>query len=519
MVERSYITVDGNGHTLQGDGNGYGLHLDHLFNVTIKKANIKNFSYGIYLSSSSYTTISENNVTDSETGIYVYGSSRFNNISGNTITANENGVNVYWLPSNNTISGNKITYNDNIGIIVGTDGVGHTIFENEVSNNLGGILVSGISLYNNISRNNVENNRDYGIKLGYYNIVYGNTVRGNRWNGIHITKSYNNISYNEIASNGAGIFLDEKANYNDIRRNDISNNNGNGLYLHGSSGNIISGNIIANNQGKGIELRNSACSNIISENDIEHNSAGILVFAGNNYWPNRIYHNDFVDNTNEAITSDDYANYWTIERHGNYWSDYPGVDSNHDGIGDTPYVIAEGLEFTVVDSCPLMGRFYYELDTPPFEMGDTPVYIITNSTLEGFEYLEANSTIRFYVSSTSSTQLFGFCRVRIPKSLMAPPYAVIVNDGKTEILNFNETIYDTPYASVIYFAYRHSRHKIVVVPEFPSSLILPLFMIATLLAVIVYRKEQSKHYQEKYCARAQRKDACFLQRNYTLEIA
>ena len=48
----------------------------------------------------------------------------------------------------------------------------------------------------------------------------------------------------------------------------------------------------------------------------------------------------------------------------------------------------------------------------------------------------------------------------------------------------------------LYFTYNHST-KIVeiqgtqVIPEFPSFLILPLFMIATLLAVVVYRRKHS----------------------------
>jgi hypothetical protein len=39
--------------------------------------------------------------------------------------------------------------------------------------------------------------------------------------------------------------------------------------------------------------------------------------------------------------------------------------------------------------------------------------------------------------------------------------------------------------------------SIEIVPEFPSALILPLFMIATLLAVIVYRKRHFTKLKER----------------------
>jgi len=42
----------------------------------------------------------------------------------------------------------------------------------------------------------------------------------------------------------------------------------------------------------------------------------------------------------------------------------------------------------------------------------------------------------------------------------------------------------------IYYTYSHPS-DILVIPEFPSFLILPLFMIATLLAVIIYRRKRT----------------------------
>jgi len=51
--------------------------------------------------------------------------------------------------------------------------------------------------------------------------------------------------------------------------------------------------------------------------------------------------------------------------------------------------------------------------------------------------------------------------------------------------------------SYVFFTYAHSTKTVQIVgmhaiPEFPSFLILPLFMIATLLAVIVYIKIRKK---------------------------
>ncbi len=43
---------------------------------------------------------------------------------------------------------------------------------------------------------------------------------------------------------------------------------------------------------------------------------------------------------------------WDNGREGNFWSDYNGTDSNHDGIGDTPYTI----DILNQDRYPLDGK-------------------------------------------------------------------------------------------------------------------------------------------------------------------
>ena len=49
-------------------------------------------------------------------------------------------------------------------------------------------------------------------------------------------------------------------------------------------------------------------------------------------------------NTDEAVHT------WDDGERGNFWSDYRGIDSNNDGVGDTPYII-DGLN---QDRYPLM---------------------------------------------------------------------------------------------------------------------------------------------------------------------
>ena len=198
------------------------------------------------------------------------------------------------------------------------------------------------------------------INTSYCN-VSNNNCSNNGWNGIKLQDSSNNIiSNNDCSNNWNGIRLDGSSS-NIISNNDCQNNRNDGIYLHGSSSNIISNNDCQNNRNDGIYLHGSS-SNIISNNDCSKNLAGIqLSFSS----ANLICLNNFINNA-DTVNSRSSINIWnslskinyTYEGRnytnylGNYWDDYKEIDSDKDGIGDSPYSIDSEN-----DNYPLMMSF------------------------------------------------------------------------------------------------------------------------------------------------------------------
>jgi parallel beta-helix repeat protein len=295
----------------------------------------------------------------------------------------------------------------------------------------------------------------------------------------------------------------------------IRNGDDFGVAIHFSNSCVISDNIITNNQIDGVIILGN--HNLITDNIITNNHQGInisLIAGGNNTisgnlitsnfhvgvtiaytsYDNKIFHNNFVNNPIQAAAT--LSNTWDdgYPSGGNYWSNYDGIDLNsgpyqnetgNDGIGDEPYLGI--LDENNQDNYPLMGMFsnfntslgYY-------------VNVISNSTIDDFEYFEYNSTIKICVSNMTTNQTCGFCRVTVPHALMnVTNISVIIDDELTPLLYHNYALYDNDTHRWIYFAYPHSIHEIVIIPEFPSLIILSLFMIATLVTAIVYRRKHT----------------------------
>jgi len=477
VVQRNNIIIDGNGYTLQGTGalDSRGIALSRRTNVTIKNMEIKTFYNGIYIYDSSFNSISGNNITNNDYGIYFYVSSN-NLLQDNTLDGNRygfyvsgfelrhylhsinisnlvDGKPVYYLISQHSLKINPSTHPE-VGFLALINSTNITVEDQTLTNNGQGIIIA----YTNntkIQNNNITNNQE-GIKLWYSSndTISGNTITANNDYGIDLNRSFNStISGNSIEDNEIGIYLHSSSNIT-ISRNTITANNeaGVGISSYRSSNNTIAGNHITN------------CDYGI-----------VLGYSSNN----SVYHSNFVNNTKQVDVYDSEANVWDNGVEGNYWDNYAGKDLNHDGIGDINHTI----DANNIDNYPLMGPFC-SFNT---SIGKS-VNIISNSTVEGFMY-ESPGTIRFSVSNMTENQTHGFCRVTIPYEVLLPPYNVTVNGADPIYVNY--TVHDNGTHRWIYFEYEHSTLEIIIVPEFPSFLVLPLFMITILFAAIIYSAKRS----------------------------
>ncbi len=124
------------------------------------------------------------------------------------------------------------------------------------------------------------------------------------------------------------------------------------------------------------------------------------------------------------------------------------------------------------------------------------ITVVTNSTIptQTFNFSQGEKKISFNVTGLSGTP--GFCNITIPRTMVdctnLDEWVIFANG--TDISSICIKNRDTDY-TYIYIPYNHSVQPIVVkgtwvVPEFPTAIIMPLFMIATLLTVIVYKRKQ-----------------------------
>lgn len=226
--------------------------------------------------------------------------------------------------------------------------------------------------------------------------------------------SGNNITNNNIYLNGLyGIVACSSSN-NNIIGNNISYSQKHGIFFNGSSNNNITNNNIFSNSYHGICLSASNL-NIIVGNNISNNLNGIYL----NDLNNKIYHNNFINNTHkQAIDGSNNGNQWnnSYPSGGNYWSDfdepnegayddYQGPEQNVTGSdnivdngsaaggGKNPYV----LDADSQDEYPLMKPF----GTEPINPSEYSIFLFEGWNLISIPFIQSNTHIDTVLSPIS----------------------------------------------------------------------------------------------------------------------
>jgi parallel beta-helix repeat protein len=392
----SHVSVIGNNIA---NNNGHGVDVtrssyDNICANNVTANNGDGIRLGMaYSVSSTYNNIVKNYITNNDHGVFLNSSADLNTIRGNTMAKNAYGI---WLgsSSNNTVYHNNFinntdqfhTYNsanfwdygyptggnywsDYLGVDNNNDGIGDTPYA---------IYTNNVDRYPLMSQWDPVRNVNTGLfyptiqeAIDTSKTLDGHTLmveEGTYCEHIVVDKSISLIGKNKITTiidgSGTGTVVSILASNVKISGFTIRNGGKQPWTNFGacvqimvlSNNSIVSGNILKNST-LGIEI--DGVKSLVTDNLIEDNYKGIdlLMSMGNNTFVgntvktsiwygveiiyssnNTIFHNNFIDN-NQSTYSTGSINAWDNGWEGNHWSDYMGVDLDHDGIGDSPYTI------------------------------------------------------------------------------------------------------------------------------------------------------------------------------------
>jgi len=248
----------------------------------------------------------------------------------------------------------------------------------------------------------IGENIDNVIVSGQFMVVSNNTiieqltianVSGGDFPAGILDMSSNSIYRNlRLINNTHGIQLYESS-FNITINNNIFENNIDGVYSIGTSPHaIISNNTFNNNVNNGIFIQNSEYFTITNNYILNTAEVGLYLITSNH---NLIYNNYFY-NSGNSIVEGGTNNSFNINKTpsvniiggmflgGNFWSDYTGIDTNGDGLGNSSYVVAAEVAY---DDHPLVfTHLYVDDDAIPSWYDKTHVRTISEAVDNSSSY-------------------------------------------------------------------------------------------------------------------------------------
>jgi parallel beta-helix repeat protein len=437
-------------------------------------------------------TISNNTITDAgDSGINLDGNTSNCTILDNTVTDSYCGIDLApnmgtsFFPTGNLIEGNVLYNNSYANILVFSPPWPYYLLQSSYTNTFRG--------------NNLTNPLHYNlIVVGYcaagfvQDIDSSNTVNGKP---VYYLTNVNNAEIDPTNCPDAGYLALVNCTNVTVKDFNFTSNN-DGVLIAYSTNCTLTNMTLGNNRVYitsalynesflsdygGLTLCGST-GNTVVDSTVYNNTCGVCLCnsTGNTFYDDAFINNDVpvvsdLEDPFENVSTGVFCkNFWDNGVEGNYWSGYNGTGS--DGIGETPYVV----DANNTDNHPLMGTF----STFSVAAG-VNVQVVSNSTVSDFEF--NGTALLFNVTGVNGTT--GFCNVCVPTALLSGNLTVFVNGTQVQ---YSLLPSSNSSASYIYFTYGHSTEQVIILPEFPDSLILAILMLATVLTVAIHKKKHGR---------------------------
>jgi parallel beta-helix repeat protein len=339
------ITLDLNGHAIDGVGLGAGIRNDGHASVTVRNGTVRDFDYGVKLATATGGNVIENLTLelDQLAGLEISDAlpnndlpegtepapesadGQGNRIRSNTIRQNGYGVALFGSTAN-TVHGNTFAANAKEDVIV--DHSSHNRFEHNTSNAgadsafvflhshgnyLGSNGIAGASdsgfvfLYshgNYLGSNSIDgaNDRAFLLEGSDSNTLVDNRVGLSGDSGVLLVGSSSNVLLaNQVQTSGdAPYALIGHSSGNRVERNFADGGGDAGIIVKDSDGNQVVANIAHGSSDDGIGL-DTANDNLIRANDVRSNTGGIALEDSSG---NRVEFNNASDEGTSGIEVD-----------------------------------------------------------------------------------------------------------------------------------------------------------------------------------------------------------------------